>query len=57
MDRIRNAQIPRHGRPVAPQPSASIREWLVDRLVTAGLAVARKLRGPPRSPMVRLHPK
>jgi hypothetical protein len=52
--------VPRRAPPVAVPPLATSPESrlsVMDWLLGVGHVVVRKLRGVPRAPMVRLHPK
>jgi hypothetical protein len=52
--------VARRARPVVVPPpgtSPNARLSVMDWLLAVGHVVARKLRGVPRAPMVRLHPK
>lgn len=44
-------------RVAPPPPHAGSRVSVVDWIVAIGHAVARRLRGAPRSPMVPIHPR
>jgi hypothetical protein len=60
-DQLRgHVPVARRARPVVvppPAPSSEARLSVMDWLLAVGHVVARKLRGVPRAPMVRLHPK
>jgi hypothetical protein len=59
LDPLRGHVPPLRTRAAAPAParSSGSRLSVLDWLLAVGHVVARRLRGVPRAPMVRLHPK